>query len=587
MRARGAAAVALVVLASILLGAAPANAFWTVGTSAASSGVAKAATVLQGATPTATVRNSAVTLSWAASTLSTGRAVTGYTITRYNSSNVAQTVSSGCSGTVATTSCTESAVAAGLWTYTVTPRFSTNWAGAASAKSAVVTTETTSPVNVLSSAAVSGGSFLSGATLYYRGAAAGSTTIVNALTDSGSGPVSSTTGSISGSAASRFTHAASTVSTPKAGPFVSGTIGWSAGTSTAAAAVSVTGADANNNTATTSVALTVDNTSPTGGAVGYTSGYTKASTVAVTLGALTESGSGVATRLLQRSAATLSGNACGSYGAFATVVANASGTQTVGITTGYCYRFQYVVADNVGNLLTSTSTGVVKARDYAAIVAASAPLNYYRLDDAAASTVIADSAAARNNGSWGGSATRGVAGAIYGDSSTAVAFDGYDDFGSVTRQISGDFSIEFWFASTQGLGTGSNWYEGAGLVDAEYPGTANDFGVTLLADGRVAAGVGNPDTTALSAAGFNDGAWHHVVMTRTQSTGVVRLYVDGTLQSTVTSSNRSALTATATITFGRLQTYTNFFAGSLDEIALYSTVLPEAQVKNHNLSGRQ
>ena len=36
-----------------------------------------------------------------------------------------------------------------------------------------------------------------------------------------------------------------------------------------------------------------------------------------------------------------------------------------------------------------------------------------------------------------------------GDSNTAVQFNGTNQYGTATRQISGDFSIEFWFKSTQ------------------------------------------------------------------------------------------------------------------------------------------
>ena len=47
----------------------------------------------------------------------------------------------------------------------------------------------------------------------------------------------------------------------------------------------------------------------------------------------------------------------------------------------------------------------------------------------------------------------GSAGAIAGDANTARPFDGINDSASVARQISTDFSIEFWFKSTQSFGT--------------------------------------------------------------------------------------------------------------------------------------
>jgi hypothetical protein len=177
-----------------------------------------------------------------------------------------------------------------------------------------------------------------------------------------------------------------------------------------------------------------------------------------------------------------------------------------------------------------------------------------------------------------------VAGAIGGDPNTAARFDGVNEYVSVARQISDDFSIEFWFTSTQSAGTTcTQWWHGRGLVDAEVTGTTYDFGVTLCA-GKVIAGVGNglgnPDTSVVSAGGFNDGAWHHVVFTRTKSSGVLVLYLDGVSAGSVTGGTAS-LTIPPNIDFGRLQSGANYFAGTLDEIAVYNTVLPQSTVTNH------
>ena len=146
--------------------------------------------------------------------------------------------------------------------------------------------------------------------------------------------------------------------------------------------------------------------------------------------------------------------------------------------------------------------------------------------------------------------------------------------------IADDFSIEFWFKSTQVFGTTcTSWTQGAGLVDATVAGTANDFGVSLCA-GKVVAGVGNPDVSVVSAAGFNNGAWHHVVFTRTKVGGVARLYIDGVSIGSVTG-NALSLTAAANINLGRIQPGSNYFAGTLDEIAVYSSVLDAATVTAH------
>jgi hypothetical protein len=63
-----------------------------------------------------------------------GGAVSGYTVERYDTGGNAQTVGSGCSGTIAALTCTETSVPGGTWRYTVAP-VKSNWVGAESSQS--------------------------------------------------------------------------------------------------------------------------------------------------------------------------------------------------------------------------------------------------------------------------------------------------------------------------------------------------------------------------------------------------------------------------------------------------------------------
>ena len=125
-------------------------------------GASAATTVDQGATPTLTAPDSStVTVSWTATTLATGRAVTGYVVKRYDAATLtAQTILTACTGTVTTTTCTENNLPTGQWRYSVTPSFATSWLGLEGVKSAPVTTiekDTTAPTNVLTISSVTGG----------------------------------------------------------------------------------------------------------------------------------------------------------------------------------------------------------------------------------------------------------------------------------------------------------------------------------------------------------------------------------------------------------------------------------------------
>jgi hypothetical protein len=122
---------ALALLAALLPAAAPAS--WKGGDSGSAS--AKARSLGSVAEPTTSIVNRNVTVRWTAP--SSGALVTGYLVRRYDDSGNTQTTGAGCSGTIVTTSCTESAVPPGTWRYRVTT-VNAKWRGSESPASAPV-----------------------------------------------------------------------------------------------------------------------------------------------------------------------------------------------------------------------------------------------------------------------------------------------------------------------------------------------------------------------------------------------------------------------------------------------------------------
>ena len=122
---------ALSLLAALLPAAAPAS--WKGATSG--SGTSEARSLGSVAQPTTSIVNRNVTVNWAVP--ASGAPVTGYLVRRYDESGNAQTIGAGCSGTIATTSCTETAVPPGTWRYRVTA-VNAKWRGPESAASALV-----------------------------------------------------------------------------------------------------------------------------------------------------------------------------------------------------------------------------------------------------------------------------------------------------------------------------------------------------------------------------------------------------------------------------------------------------------------
>ena len=345
---------------ALVLPVGSASAYWSAGSGTGGNGASASTTVNQGATPTPAVVGDAVIVTWPASTLASGAAVTGYLVRRYDQATLtAQIVQESCAGRISATSCTEHGVPSGQWRYSVTPVIGTYWTGAESPLSSPVTTDSTPPLNAISLSGISGNAFQVGDTAFYRGLAPGSFTLTNAVTDTGSGPADSRTSALAGGTG--WTHSPSTVTTPSGGPYVSAAFTWAAGTTSMVGEV-VTGHDVAGNEALTSLAFVDDSLPPTNATVDYPDGYQPAQSVVVTLGNGTDSGSGVAVRRLQRSSATITGGTCGVLGPFTDLgTANPSSPYVdQDVADGFCYRYRYLVTDLVGDQAVATSPNVAK-----------------------------------------------------------------------------------------------------------------------------------------------------------------------------------------------------------------------------------
>ena len=193
------------------------------------------------------------------------------------------------------------------------------------------------------------------------------------------------------------------------------------------------------------------------------------------------------------------------------------------------------------------------------------PVALYNLDGNASDAVGA------NNGTLNGSPAF-----VAGKDGQAINLDGTNDYVDVPRSIQNDFSISFWMKTSQTAPTGSFWYQGNGLVDAEVGGKKNDFGTTLVGN-TVAFGVGPTDVTIKATTAVNDNEWHHVAATRDASSGEIILYIDGVAEASGTAAT-GAKNAPPSIHLGNIQTNKRYYNGLLDIVGLYNVVLTPAEV---------
>lgn len=104
--------------------------------------------------------------------------------------------------------------------------------------------------------------------------------------------------------------------------------------------------------------------------------------------------------------------------------------------------------------------------------------------------------------------------------------------------VGGDFTVEFFVRMASGSNpvaatcdaTNDRWIFGHILLDRDVfgAGDAGDWGVSLM-QGRITFGasVGGAGATACGAGDLRDGHWHHVALTRSASSGQLRVFVDG------------------------------------------------------------
>ncbi len=165
----------------------------------------------------------------------------------------------------------------------------------------------------------------------------------------------------------------------------------------------------------------------------------------------------------------------------------------------------------------------------------------------------------------------------------AIQFNGGNQYFDFPRQFLGDFTIEYWVRTTQTGNTGSNWYNGQGIVDAT-SSTVNDFGTSLVGN-KLAFGVGNyvgfgtyASNTIISNTVINTGQWIHVAVTRSTA-GQLRMYINGVLDIAGNTALNAGI-ATPNLRVGGKQNGGNFFNGAIDDLRVWPYVRTQNQIRS-------
>ena len=176
-------------------------------------------------------------------------------------------------------------------------------------------------------------------------------------------------------------------------------------------------------------------------------------------------------------------------------------------------------------------------------------------------------------------------GTVIGDASTiypgqicrAGDFDGTGDYvsGLDLSQLQTTASLSFWIKTSQ-TGSNSPW-TAPGVTGVEQSGGADDiFWGWLDSSGRIGLTVGNDYNNTKSNTVINDGAWHHIVMTRNATDGAYQIFIDGALDKSGTGGIGDI--GNSFDLLGKIKSSSDELEGLLDEVLIFDEVLELAQV---------
>ena len=225
---------------------------------------------------------------------------------------------------------------------------------------------------------------------------------------------------------------------------------------------------------------------------------------------------------------------------------------------------------------------------YRDAVLADAPALYWRAAEASGTTAT-DSSGSSRPGTYYNTTLGQVSPVVSEPKDRAIAVAATTR-GMVTSTTSyvpptSGFSVEAWFKTTSTAGgriLGMGGSSGSTIAN----NATSDRQLYLSPAGAVVFGVGSSTRVTLASTGaaYNNGAWHHVVATYDGTT--MRLYVDG-----VAAGSRTGGVPNLTSGFWRagaenLSSWptpptSNYFTGTLDELAVYPTALSPTRVSAH------
>ena len=144
------------------------------------------------------------------------------------------------------------------------------------------------------------------------------------------------------------------------------------------------------------------------------------------------------------------------------------------------------------------------------------------------------------------------------------------------------FTVATWFKTTANFPDEGVMVNKGGL-GSESSGANQNYGLWFTPSERLQGGfetTGGTNRYITSANAYNDGQWHHGVVTFDNPNNIVRLFVDGRQIGTLSTTSNPDNTGSQPLRIaGNAQSLTeDFFIGQLDEVGVWNRTLTSAEI---------
>ncbi|GAA5123166.1 hypothetical protein GCM10023339_42600 [Alloalcanivorax gelatiniphagus] len=222
------------------------------------------------------------------------------------------------------------------------------------------------------------------------------------------------------------------------------------------------------------------------------------------------------------------------------------------------------------------------AQPYVSAVQADQPFGFWLLDEPSG-TYATDRSGNNRTGQYYGSLALGAPGGLPRNPGTSLDnTSGRVVLGPQAVAAPTAYSIELWFRTTSSSRSYLAGFEDDRDASYSLLGAQADRSVTMEQTGRLTFGSWpNRSASITTSRAYNDGAWHHLVVTST-SARATTIYVDGAPVVSGTTSTLLAYNGFWRVGQGSIGLFNSpGFDGNIDNVAIYHSTLSAARVAAH------